>query len=232
MLKVYLIENKTNNKKYIGITKKSIEARFKSHLSAVRQGSKFRFHSAIRKYGEENFTITLLEECNSDEIYKAETKWIKFYNSKSYDHGYNMTDGGEGCVGRECLPETSKKLSVSLKIQRSTLSKDDLKKLTASANKIKKGYKESEKSRKLKSEAQTKRFAKMTFEEKKEHGIKSRNNISEEGKKNQTAGWNNTFSPVREKGYKQQLTSCPHCDKIGGEYAMRRYHFDNCRNKE
>jgi hypothetical protein len=32
-------------------------------------------------------------------------------------------------------------------------------------------------------------------------------------------------------GYKHKLIKCPHCHKIGGETAMPRWHFDNCKEK-
>jgi hypothetical protein len=32
-------------------------------------------------------------------------------------------------------------------------------------------------------------------------------------------------------GYKQKIVSCPHCNKKGGKGNMKRYHFDNCKNK-
>ena len=32
-------------------------------------------------------------------------------------------------------------------------------------------------------------------------------------------------------GRKHELTTCPHCGKIGGVTAMPRWHFDNCKNK-
>ena len=30
-------------------------------------------------------------------------------------------------------------------------------------------------------------------------------------------------------GIKQNKVECPHCNKIGGERAMKRFHFDNCK---
>ncbi len=32
-------------------------------------------------------------------------------------------------------------------------------------------------------------------------------------------------------GIKRPITTCPHCDKSGGEGNMKRYHFDNCKLK-
>ena len=31
---------------------------------------------------------------------------------------------------------------------------------------------------------------------------------------------------------KHRETTCPHCGKEGGDRAMKRYHFDNCKHKE
>lgn len=33
------------------------------------------------------------------------------------------------------------------------------------------------------------------------------------------------------KGVSKPIIKCPHCDKTGGEGAMGRWHFDNCKNK-
>jgi group I intron endonuclease len=231
---VYLIENQLNNKKYIGITKNTIKSRFNDHIRNSKKSDleNRRLYQAMKKHGVENFTISLLEICEPENIYEAEQKWIKFYNSNLYDFGYNMTAGGEGCVDRACSPETLLKLSISLKEQRSNMTIEQKRMLTDSANKSKRGMKESEHSRNLKSKAQSKRFANMTADELKEHGKKSRESISPEGLIKQAKGWIEAYSPVREKGFKQELTSCPHCGKNGGAFAMKRYHFDKCRSKE
>jgi hypothetical protein len=231
---VYLIKNEVNNKKYVGITKHSIESRFEDHVRCSKSLNKERrlLYQAMKKYGSENFKIEMLEECESGKIYEAEQKWIKHYRSNDYGYGYNMTAGGEGCVDREYSEETLLKMSESLKLQRSKMTKEQKKALTSSANKNKKGSKESEHSRQLKSKAQKARFSKMNADELKEHGKRSRQSISPEGLIRQVKAFNEAFSPVREKGYKQELTACPHCGKNGGAFAMRRYHFDNCSLKE
>jgi hypothetical protein len=33
------------------------------------------------------------------------------------------------------------------------------------------------------------------------------------------------------KGMKYDIVECPYCKKIGGSNSMKRYHFDNCKNK-
>jgi len=64
-------------------------------LSAARNGSKFRFHSAIRKYGKDNFLLEVLETCKSEgEMRKKEIGYIEKYNTMKF--GYNATAGGSG----------------------------------------------------------------------------------------------------------------------------------------
>lgn len=55
---VYQIVNKINNKKYIGITSKSISTRFTQHKKQLNCG----IADAIKKYGEENFYIEKINE--------------------------------------------------------------------------------------------------------------------------------------------------------------------------
>ena len=89
--RIYIIKNKINNKVYVGQTKVSIKLRFQNHLSAARCGRGYTIGKAIRKYGEENFYIELLEECLASELNEREMYWIAFYNSTDNKCGYNIT---------------------------------------------------------------------------------------------------------------------------------------------
>ena len=93
---IYLIENKINNKKYVGFTTFSIEKRFKEHCkSSKKENLKNRpLYCAFNKYGIENFSINVIEECDSLILPEKEKYWIKFYDT--YLYGYNATIGGEG----------------------------------------------------------------------------------------------------------------------------------------
>lgn len=92
--RIYIIRNKVNKKVYVGQTKVSLRLRFQNHLSAARRGKDYVIGKAIRKYGEDNFYIELLEECSKEELNNREKYWISFFNSTNNKFGYNISIGG------------------------------------------------------------------------------------------------------------------------------------------
>ena len=104
---VYQIVNKINNKKYIGITSKSIEIRFNQHKKQLDCG----IANAIKKYGENNFYIEQIDECDTwDDLLVKEKFWIERLNPE-----YNRTKGGEGLLGYNHTEETKQKISIKNK---------------------------------------------------------------------------------------------------------------------
>jgi hypothetical protein len=67
----------------------------------------------MKKYGQDTFTIELIEECDLSVIYETEKKYIESYDS--YNNGLNSTFGGEGCLGYTHSTEIKFKISKSLK---------------------------------------------------------------------------------------------------------------------
>lgn len=94
MAYIYQIQNDINDKIYIGKTNFSIEKRFKEHCQdAFREQLEQRpLYSAMRKYGIEHFSVSLIEETNFPE--ERETYWIEKLGTFKY--GYNATRGGDG----------------------------------------------------------------------------------------------------------------------------------------
>lgn len=92
--RIYIIRNTINSKVYIWQTKVSLKLRFQNHLSAARNGKDYVIGKAIRKYGEENFYIELLEECTIEELNERERYWISYFNSTDNKFGYNISIGG------------------------------------------------------------------------------------------------------------------------------------------
>lgn len=93
---IYLITNKITGRSYVGQTKRSIDCRLKSHIQEAKSNKYSTYlHNSIRKHGEENFFIELIEECGTEEVYERETFWIKHLNTKE-PFGYNEHEGGKG----------------------------------------------------------------------------------------------------------------------------------------
>lgn len=110
MYKIYFITNNENKKQYVGITKFSLEERFSQH---IKRG--FLLTEAIQKYGEQKFSINLIEEVESAEkAYELEQYYIEQYNTK-VPNGYNLTDGGDGIFGWEVSEEYRQQCSERVK---------------------------------------------------------------------------------------------------------------------
>jgi DNA invertase Pin-like site-specific DNA recombinase len=67
------------------------------------------FNKSVKKYGKDNFINGILEFCDYDCVLEKEKEWIFKMNTIS-PLGYNLTFGGEGCVGYKHTTETMKKL--------------------------------------------------------------------------------------------------------------------------
>ena len=95
---IYKITNLINNKCYIGQTIKNIEERWNRHKRDAFNKKNYNYnyplYKAFRKYGLENFSFEIIEECNISELNEKEIYWIQYYDS--YKNGYNQTTGGKG----------------------------------------------------------------------------------------------------------------------------------------
>lgn len=117
MNEVYLITNRVNGKRYVGVTCRGYLTRFKEHILNASEGSKTILHNAIRKYGSENFDIILLEADVPDNLISEREKYyISLYNTfYTSGIGYNMTEGGGGVAGYTHTDASKSKISDSLK---------------------------------------------------------------------------------------------------------------------
>lgn len=92
MAYIYKITNLVNGKMYVGQTAFNLQYRLKQHFHDAKRGKQRPLCRAIRKYGEENFSIELIEETKF--LAEREIYWIQELNT--YKKGYNATKGGEG----------------------------------------------------------------------------------------------------------------------------------------
>ena len=128
MASIYIIKNYCNDKVYIGQTIQPINIRFASHIAASRVEDT-KFYRAIRKYGEKQFYIELLETVPYEQLNERERYWIKQYDS--YYHGYNSTFGGDSsnCINYDDIKQlwdqgySRVEISDKLNLSRDTVSK-------------------------------------------------------------------------------------------------------------
>ncbi len=111
---IYLVTNKITGKQYVGQTVFSALYRWRQHVrwgTLVNPKSRFGYlHKAIHKHSPEQFSVETIHTCESkEEMDFVETFYISLLNTKA-PRGYNLTDGGEGTVGRECSEETREKM--------------------------------------------------------------------------------------------------------------------------
>lgn len=90
---IYRAENTISKKSYIGQTKRDVQIRWWEHC-VKEKGIDTILTRAIKKYGEDCWDVTVLEECADNELDEREKYWIKYYDS--YRNGYNATLGGQG----------------------------------------------------------------------------------------------------------------------------------------
>lgn len=93
---IYKIENLINHQVYIGLSK-DIANRWRGHRSNYNNPNSKDYnmviYRAMRKYGIENFSFEIIEECEEEKLNEREVYWIAYYDS--YYNGYNATLGGD-----------------------------------------------------------------------------------------------------------------------------------------
>lgn len=91
MIGIYKITNNINGKIYIGQSN-NIQRRFSEHQNRGA-ASRIPVDVAIQKYGKENFSFEIIEECTIEQLNQKETYWINHFNS--IENGYNCSVGGD-----------------------------------------------------------------------------------------------------------------------------------------
>ena len=117
---IYCATCLATGKLYFGQTIRLVKERWERHIQESRSGSNYKFHRAIRKYGEENFLVeeVMFVEAPTKETLKAKLDFIEMRLIRKFDtfrNGYNMTLGGEGQFGRIFSEESRRKMSESAK---------------------------------------------------------------------------------------------------------------------
>lgn len=115
---VYKHTSMRSGKSYIGITSRSMEVRWREHVTASAHTC-YHFHNAIQLYGSENWLHEILHT-DIDTLEEAkvlEKVYIKKYDT--FENGYNSTVGGS-CGGKPFskMSEQDKKAEIKARSDR------------------------------------------------------------------------------------------------------------------
>lgn len=95
MSSVYVLRNQVNGKTYVGQAKNPMQRKATHFYVARKNNDKRPLYAAMRKYGIENFSFEILEECSDELIDEREKFWVSSLESNVSDKGYNLTSGGQ-----------------------------------------------------------------------------------------------------------------------------------------
>jgi len=126
---IYMAENRTNGKRYIGQTIGSLKSRRNGHEQSAKNGSaNTPFYNALRKHGPEAFKWrTVCKDVQDDELDDLERLVIEVWNTR-VPFGYNLASGGSSgrhaerskirisitLTGHPVLEETKEKIRQAL----------------------------------------------------------------------------------------------------------------------
>jgi len=107
---VYRVTNIANGRPYIGVTKRTLKERWRSHVKDAYKRRHTAFGAAIRKYGPNSFVIDVLGTYPTRDLaIDAEIFFIERHKSRR--SGYNMTPGGN--LPAKVTTETRAKMRAS-----------------------------------------------------------------------------------------------------------------------
>jgi group I intron endonuclease len=197
MIGVYAIIHKPSGKFYVG-SSNNTKARLTTHRRELKRNNHHCKHlqRAWSKYGETEFEFKDFLEFNTlEEARKIEQFYIDLYIKTSLFNAKNKAVGGAS--GEY---SAAKKENWHMKHVMSNVSTEERKRRYGKAL----GIKNSDETKKLKSEAAKKRWADPIDTEKRKAAMKG----------------------------KRAFAMCPHCNLVGSGGNMKRYHFDRCKNNE
>lgn len=93
---IYMIKNKKTGQMYVGQSK-HIKRRWVDHKYELNLGihANTFLQNSWNKYGKDNFSFSILEEVNEDDLNKQEKYWIAYYDTFNDSKHYNLTSGGD-----------------------------------------------------------------------------------------------------------------------------------------
>lgn len=240
---IYKIINKINNKLYIGQTTRTLFARWKGHKESMLNDDKRHLYCSMRKYGISNFKIKKIVECNSIDILNLLEKiFISEYNTTNHKYGYNNMTGGNNnthseqtkqlmkdnhtkyWLNKRHSEETKQKMSESHKVE--NIPTEIRKKMKENNVKYWSGKKLSDEHKMNMSKSLKGRISPMRD---KHHSDDTKCKISKSLKGFRHSEESKKKMSESRMGKKHPKVKCHHCNKVGGNRNMKRFHFDNCK---
>ena len=90
---IYKMTNDIDGTIYIGQSVNP-QRRFNQHTNSKGQSTSKAIKNAVLKYGADNFSLEIIEECDENNFEDREMYWIDYYKRNGYNL-YNKTKGGE-----------------------------------------------------------------------------------------------------------------------------------------
>jgi group I intron endonuclease len=109
---LYEIRNTESNSVYVGITRTSLEQRFRCHKNAAKRGVKTPLYDSIRSKSFNKFTINLVKVCTTEEeLLQSEKDLIEHHRNSV--KCYNILDGGAAYFPIKDWDEQKRKLRLA-----------------------------------------------------------------------------------------------------------------------
>ncbi len=106
---IYCFTLRGTKRCYVG-SSRTIVKRRNRHLTEARGGSEFRFHRALREFGEDAFTFEILALCAEKDLHATEDFFMLLKGATGVD-GFNVrTKAAGGYVSGECSAATRERL--------------------------------------------------------------------------------------------------------------------------
>lgn len=98
---IYAIVCNPTGKMYIGQSR-SIRKRKSDHVKSLLKGSHYNeyLQRAFDKYGRDNFSFRVLENCEITELDDREAYWITYHKTNDANYGYNLRPAGQNNKSR------------------------------------------------------------------------------------------------------------------------------------
>lgn len=211
-------------------------------------GSGLLLTSAIRKYGKNNFTKEVLYIFNNKN--DMNLKEAEIINSDLLKDPlcYNLALGGQGGnLGEEAAQKIKLKWTLERRIAASIRMKELMKRedvIEKCKNNTKNGPSLEARQKisetltgHIQSEETKLKRAESNRGQKRSEETKQRMSDSQRGHDCSDEAKQNMSSAAKKRtkqawtGKKRPTKECPHCNKVGADYLMTRWHFDNCKSK-